>query len=94
MEFVVAFCIGVETILLTGSRVVVKSEVSDWLTVTSGVSQGSQLGPLFFIIYIKYLTVVISKDSSFALYLLYRIINAPEGISSFQGDLERISTGA
>ena len=38
---------------------------------------------------------VISKDSSFALFAddskLYRIINAPEDISSFQGDLVRIS---
>ena len=34
-------------------RVVVKREVSDWLTVTSCVLQGSLLGPLFFIIYIN-----------------------------------------
>ena len=43
---------------LTNSRrrVVVKGEVSDWLTVTSGMLQGSLLGPLFFIIYINDLT--------------------------------------
>ena len=28
-------------------RVVVKGEASNWLTITSGVSQGSLLGPLF-----------------------------------------------
>ena len=49
-------------------RVVVKGEVSDWLTVTSCVLQGSLLGPLFFIIYINHLPGVISGDSSFALY--------------------------
>ena len=38
---------------------------------------------------------VISKDSSIALYAddskLYRIINSPEDMSSFQGDLDKIS---
>ena len=65
-------------------RGVVKGDVSYWLTVTSGMSQGSLLGPLFFIIHINDLPEVISGDSSFALYAddskLYKIINAPEDI--------------
>ena len=57
--------------------------------------QGSLLGPLFFIIYISDLPGIISKDSSIALYAddskLYRIINSPDDMSSFQGDLDKIS---
>ena len=53
------------------------------------------MGPLFFIVFINDLPGVISKDSSIALYAddskLYRIINTPEDMSSFQGDLDKIS---
>ena len=80
-------------------RIIVKGEVSDWLTITSGVPWGSLLGRLFFFyfsfIYINDFPRVISKDSSIALYAddskLYRIINSLEDMSSFQGDLDKIS---
>ena len=53
------------------------------------------MGPLFFIIYIEDLPGVISEDSPFALYAddrkLCRVINSPEDITSFQGDLDKIS---
>ena len=53
------------------------------------------MGPLFFIVFINDLPGVISKDSSIVLYAddskLYRIINTPEDMSSFQGDLDKIS---
>jgi len=53
------------------------------------------VGSFFFIIYINDLPGVISGDSSFPLYAddskLYRVINSPEDITSFQGDLHKIS---
>ena len=66
--------------------VVVKGEASDQLTVISGVSQGSLLGPIFFIVYINDLWGwggLISKDSSIALYAndskLYRLSGRSRG---------------
>ena len=73
-------------------RVQINGKISDWGCVTSGVPQGSVLGPLFFIIYINDLDTGISSDvSKFADDTkIGSVIESDQDASILQGELNRL----
>ena len=78
-------------------RVVINGTFSDWAIVTSGVPQGTVLGPLLFLIYVNDLASVV-KHSTVKMFaddvLLYAPANTLKECSSLQNDLTAISSWA
>ena len=74
-------------------RVSIRVSLSDWVNITSGVPQGSVLGPILFIIFVNDMPDVI--DSMLLMFAddtkLYRTICSPIHHDILQQDIDRIS---
>ena len=79
-------------------QVVVDGDASKSAPVTSGVPQGTVLGPLLFLIYINDMPDVVSKGTIIRLFaddcLVYRLVHSRDDQTILQNDLTRLQQWA
>ena len=72
-------------------RVIIEGTASDWKRVTSGVPQGSIIGPILFLVYVNDIAENLSADTSLPLYAddakCSRVINDLNDSYTLQNDL-------
>ncbi len=77
-------------------KVCIEGEASDWARVTSGVPQGSVLGPVLFLIYINDIDAnLISTIGKFADDTkIYKNVSSAEAVQKLREDLEKLGNWA
>ena len=90
------FCAGSLFFLSCQQRIVINGSQSTWLLVLSGVSRGTVLGPLLFLLYINDIdTDVTSEIRLFADdCILYRTIKSSAACVVLQSDISKLQSWA